>query len=487
MKSYCPAIFRQFSPQRMNSSRIHHAGQSFSLLAIQEEVKNLNFLDPVCARRVKVLRIEQTAVHANQYVRPHSQARVLSVPPPQLEAELHRESFQSQSKPRELEGFLEGKPVRLRSVGNVAKDEVGNFYEVQGEQLRQLGELVMDEWGRIFEVCVSGETKPASVTPAKSNGRATDPAQTELPNCTNGSQVTARPPAPEHQKNGATPQPQAKKSEPEIENGYRKIFDGAGVRLKLPYARIKSEMASQLKHPEKLNDNDLVECYAQIYESQREMPIAKIAAAEFGNETLHHHLHPFTQDKARLFGTPQLFKPTSHPYETLASIRQIYPGQRVYSLCPIFDPTVEHESTSVKPLDVPVEKSTPMRHQIPMPHLNPQQFKYSREEVLYDMKTILGTLPPDSGGFVRWTFIYPLRLLKTLIIWLISGTRMKKWRAMLAGKSFDEQLWGVTPPSGFAYHPTVRRWAAATLAQAGYDTEHMMLEWEILWRRRGFS
>ena len=38
--------------------------------------------------------------------------------------------------------------------------------------------------------------------------------------------------------------------------------------------------------------------------------------------------------------------------------------------------------------------------------------------------------------------------------------------------------------AGFAYHPTVRRWAAETLAAAGYDPAHMLAEWEVFWRRK---
>jgi hypothetical protein len=119
--------------------------------------------------------------------------------------------------------------------------------------------------------------------------------------------------------------------------------------------------------------------------------------------------------------------------------------------------------------------------------VNPLQFKYSREEVLYDMKGLPGTLPPNSGALVRWLFVYPLRLLKALITLISSSGRMKKWRVMLGGKSPDEQLWVVTPPRGFSYHPTARRWAEETLTQAGYDPGHMVVEWEIFWRRKGWN
>jgi hypothetical protein len=56
---------------------------------------------------------------------------------------------------------------------------------------------------------------------------------------------------------------------------------------------------------------------------------------------------------------------------------------------------------------------------------------------------------------------------------------------MLGGKGLEHQLWTVTPPRGFVYHPTVRRWAAETLTKAGYDPAHKLAEWEVFWRRKG--
>jgi hypothetical protein len=96
-------------------------------------------------------------------------------------------------------------------------------------------------------------------------------------------------------------------------------------------------------------------------------------------------------------------------------------------------------------------------------------------------------LPPQANVLTRWLFIYPLRLLKVSRSVISSGRRLKKWRAMLKGKSFDDQLWAVTPPRGFSYHPAVRRLAEEMLTQAGHDPERMLVEWEIFWRRKGWN
>lgn len=467
------------SRQAMNSARIQLDGGRFSLLAIQEEVQFPTHQGIVGAQRLKIVRIEQTAVYPAPYAVPRSQFRPQTAETPMLEAQPRRELPPPTLEPQEIECWLEGKPVRLRAVGEVVADEVGNFYEVQGQQLRQLGELVTDEGGRIFEVRQTSEGELAT------RPYGTD----EIKITETGNELPYYKPHQQPQANPAydTVKPEAKASQPEKLNGYRKILAEPGIRLKIPFARIKSEIAPQLKHSEQLGDNDLVECYAQIYEAQRTMLVAHIAAAELGDANFHSQLHPLTQAKAQMFGILQLFKPTPYPFETQASTRQIYAGQRVYRLWPIFDPTAVPEQNRGRQSVTSGEKKAVLRCQIPQKYMNPLQFKWSREEVLYDMKGVFGTTPPESGTLARWFFIYPLRLLKALITSLASGKQMKKWRAMLTGKSPDDQLWAVTPPRGFAYHPAVRGWAEETLARAGYDPQRMFVEWEIFWRRKGWN
>jgi hypothetical protein len=69
---------------------------------------------------------------------------------------------------------------------------------------------------------------------------------------------------------------------------------------------------------------------------------------------------------------------------------------------------------------------------------------------------------------------------------LKARNEFRKWRALLAGKSTDEQLWAVHPPAGTLGDPAVREWAQQTLERGGYDAQKMIGEWEIFWRRRGF-
>jgi len=418
------------------------------------------------------MRIEQSAVPLDSLMAAHSPSHDKMSGRKLLGASAHPAKIpSSRAETQELECEIEGKPVRLRGVQEVVTDEAGHFYEVNGGQLRPLGELVRDEHGRIFEVHRRSETSTLESTGDKpsvsSNGRQQgDCASRE-----------------EDRNRAAQPHPPAGANE--SSPGYRKILADPGLYLKISWGRVKFEMAGQLKHPEQISDDDEIECYAQIYEAQRTLPATHIAARELGDGALHLQLHPLTPDKAKMLGVAQLFKPTRYPFEGGTSSRQLHAGQRVYRLWPLFDPTAHRAANPVVDPPAPKIEQSTLLSQIPQRYLDSMHFRYSREEVLYDMKSMFGTLPPATGALRRSLFIYPLRLLKVLMVSIASYGRIKKWEAMLDGKSADEQLWTVTPPRGFSYHPRVRRWVVQMLGGAGYDAGRVLIEWEIFWRRKG--
>jgi hypothetical protein len=352
-------------------------------------------------------------------------------------------------------------------------DEAGNVYEVHGQHLHPLGMLVSDERGRIFEVQPAREAPPATTEPPQASVSA--PAQSRVASTTNDGHAVDPTPQPVRTPGVHT----------EPSPAYRTIVAPPGLSLQLPWAHVKSELVPYLQHPEQLRDHEVLACSAQIYEAQRTLPAAQLAALALGDAACAAQLHPLTQAKAQILGVPQLFKPTREPFEMRATSRHIYAGQRVYRLCPVFDPTSARIPNAGRPSVAVAKQGVTTCRQIPQQYLDPRQFTYSREEVLYDMQSVLGTLPSQAHALTRWICIYPLRLLKVFLSMLRSHRRLKKWRVMLAGKSLEQQLWTVTPPGGFAYHPTVRRWAAETLAAAGYDPAHMLAEWEVFWRRQG--
>ncbi|MGH9754769.1 MAG: hypothetical protein ACREA2_18485 [Blastocatellia bacterium] len=125
----------------------------------------------------------------------------------------------------------------------------------------------------------------------------------------------------------------------------------------------------------------------------------------------------------------------------------------------------------------PPEGGTPnarcLKTAIPEQWVKPWEFQISREEAFYDMR-------------IAETFRgAPLAFIRDLTNWFGHRQAWRKWQALLAGKSLDEQLWAVRPPKGMIARAAVRDWARQTLEQAGYDARLMLAEWEIFWRRKG--
>jgi hypothetical protein len=110
---------------------------------------------------------------------------------------------------------------------------------------------------------------------------------------------------------------------------------------------------------------------------------------------------------------------------------------------------------------------------IPEQWIKPWEFQISREEALYDMRAAASSRSA------------PFAFIRDLTNRFAHGQAWRKWQALLAGKSLDEQLWAVRPPRGTIARAAVRDWARQTLEQAGYDTRVMLAEWEIFWRRKG--
>jgi len=111
---------------------------------------------------------------------------------------------------------------------------------------------------------------------------------------------------------------------------------------------------------------------------------------------------------------------------------------------------------------------------VPAEYLKPWEFRFTRDEVLYDM-TVASTL---QGKLTRIA-----TRLRDAFAW---ARQSRKWRTILAGKSAQAQLWGVPPPKGWRTAPVMREWARRTLEIAGSDPSVMLVEWEVFWRRKGF-
>lgn len=125
----------------------------------------------------------------------------------------------------------------------------------------------------------------------------------------------------------------------------------------------------------------------------------------------------------------------------------------------------------------PTVNAQRLKTTVPERWIKPWEFQISREEALYDMR-VAASSHAGLSAFIRG-----------LTNWFGNRSALReagrKWRALLAGKSPDEQLWAVRPPRGMITRPAVRDWARQTLERAGYDPRVMLAEWEIFWRRKG--
>src|SRR2546425_2173303 len=338
----------------MSSSGVHQSRRGFSVLAIQQEEVRFPSRDGlVAARRVKILRIEQPSVLHHQHPGPSFKPirRLGARSLPRVRALL--KPADPRLEAQETDYARDENRVGLRSVGEILRDQAGHFYEVRGQQLQALGELVRDERGRIFELCHSPDNvevgKEIATSREGANERSTDlDLHSQVHSASTGAAAAPSTPRPQPDSVQHTVRPRTRRSEEQQQLSHRKVLAEPGLYLKLSFSRIKSEMTPQLIHPERLKDSDLIECYAQIYEVQHKIPAAQIAALELGDGALHSQLHPLTRDKAQMLGVPELFEPSRHLFETQASTRQLYAGQRVYRLWPVFDPTAERETNSDK-------------------------------------------------------------------------------------------------------------------------------------------
>jgi hypothetical protein len=132
------------------------------------------------------------------------------------------------------------------------------------------------------------------------------------------------------------------------------------------------------------------------------------------------------------------------------------------------DPTAASISAPSAPEPAP---PPPKRTSVPQSYLKPWELVRSREEAVYEM-----ALEVASTG--------PLRRLFARLRHCFGGRDARRWRALLEGKTPDQQLWAVRPPCARPLDPEVRSWAERTLDEAGYDARTMLREWEIYWRRK---
>jgi hypothetical protein len=256
-------------------------------------------------------------------------------------------------------------------------------------------------------------------------------------------------------------------SEPAL--SHRKLFADPGLWRVVLWGQFKEILARQLAHPERLRDSYRLPCYVQVIETERTVAIEELAEI-YRSDKSQTPLYVLTSEIAAKLDLVLPLR-AAPPHDAPRAHNTLPAHERVFRLVAANDPTIDVVATvKNKPM---AQTPKALKETIPERFIKEWEFKISREEAAYDLKA-----RPTLGRFIRG-FFRQLRVLKL-------RNEFRKWRALLAGKSADEQLWAVHPPAGMLGHTVVRDWAQQTLERGGYDPQKMITEWEIFWRRRGF-
>jgi hypothetical protein len=284
-------------------------------------------------------------------------------------------------------------------------------------------------------------------------------------------------------------------------SGLRCLLPRPGVKRAVSFGEFKSQLSAQLAHPERLRDTHRLPCCVQLYRVTLAQPRLDVAKRLHGAGATAADLLMFTPDVARRLQLP----PPRHAPPRTGEARQESPwlnaGEEVVELRVIHDHTQDagreegapapREPATAKlpaapsappapqPIVIPRAGAAPpapsaplIRTEIPPRFLMPPDFKLTREEALFDMA-------------VAATTRGPLEAIKRIARKLTRRGELERWRALLDGHERDEQLWQVRPPHAALSDRRSRDWVRRALMLGGYDTGHMLREWELYWRRRG--
>lgn len=361
-------------------------------------------------------------------------------------------------------------------VGHVVRDAEGQLCEVVGHEFRALRRVVRGPQGQLLELL------PA-------------PGQTGGENVIDGELVDeGAPTAPQGKERftGTQKGRAGRQGTDALRSCCRKLFADPGLPCVVELGKFQRVLAPQLAHPERLRDLHRLACYVQVYQALTRQRADEFLETIQGSVSQNIPMEPLTEESIAMLELKELL--ARHPRSLQNPLRDpghVLPFECFYSLRLRSDPTAEKVeaaaavvpgppdkagqtiSTAAAPTNPAHAEAASSRRGIPERFQHPWEFRFSRDEVLYDMN--LATTSRKSIA----------TLLRNLGRWVRRREEFRKWRALLCAKNLEEQLWAVRPPRGSLSDPGVREWAHQTLEGAGYDSRTMLLEWEIFWRRKG--
>jgi hypothetical protein len=340
------------------------------------------------------------------------------------------------------------RPRRLQ--GELLCDESGRLYEKIGSYVRPIHQLVAGPRGEVLDLA----------PPAVENKRRHD--------LRGASDVID---VPEAGDVGEVVQADATEIADSSAVGYRELTPRSAQPRIVRFGEFKTMIGPQLLHPERLRDPHRLSCRVRVFECARKQRLDALAADVLDGASA--QLLPLTPTLAARLDVNELVAPR-RPHARDRDPGWAAPGDRVVHLSVLHDPTnVTWQDTHPEAVtaDSAVAASAVghAKKSIPERFMAPWQFACSRDEAIYDLDQRIG-----------WRSV--------LARWLGLGTSardMRKWQSLLAGRSFDDQLWAVRPPRGWRSNPDVRAWTRRTLEAGGYDANAMLREWDIYWQRKG--
>jgi hypothetical protein len=353
--------------------------------------------------------------------------------------------------------------LMLREItGEILRDAGGMLYEKVDDSVRPVNQLFTGPRGEMIDLTPMREMNPdaGAVGASQRPQWGLAGASGEPPVAEPGDDDPDAEPHPDAafrsaEQRGARP----------LRELARRLVPEPGLWRLVRYADFIDAITPQLADPRRLQPGHQLACYLQVYELGTTVPTSALddaAARELGKVG---KLMPLSYDLCRRFGLS-----LPRPAFALAAARQVHSpgmapaGARFITLRVALDPTAE----AIQPAaaTVPSSAGTPgteallnaamapttsgLKTAIPEEFIKPWELRLSRDEVLYDM-----ALAASRG---------PWRRLLDHVLRRIAGRDMKKWHALLFGKTPDQQLWAITPPQGGAArraHPPLGRTDAA--------------------------
>jgi hypothetical protein len=366
--------------------------------------------------------------------------------------------------------------------GEILSDESGWLYEKLGRQIRPIHQLASGQFGEVIDLVPIAPPATRMIPSSSSPGTL----ERSAPATTGPSQEVAATQNAGSGKPGVAPLAGPQTQPPQASSpGHRKLFADPGHWRVVWFGEFKEILAGQLNHPERLRDTYRLPCYVQVLEIERTISVEELAAVYKSDNEHQSRFYFLTDELAAKLDLMLPLRPAPARH-TNREQNTLIAHERVFRLLAANDPTIDvtmsqnrrPSSGKTDSLAQPANdnnaaaSSIPLKNEIPKHFVKEHEFKLAREEASYDMNA-----KPGFGSSIR-KFCRSLRVLKR-------GNELRKWQTLLAGRTVDEQIWAIRPPAGTLGESVVREWARKTLELGGYDSQKMLNEWEIFWRRKG--